>query len=107
MASSSAVKIVFDSALNGRAWPGPLGQAEFAFGEAWVGPKGLLDLLETRLGLGGQFEAPLQRACRLAVHLRDSSGHWRESYEVDPLICLHCGGEMRIIGTIEQLLLIE
>lgn len=79
------MRVVFDCALDGNAWPGPLGQVDFAYGEAWVGPMGLLDLLETRLGLGGRFEAPLERACRLAVRLRESSGYWDSSFEVDPL----------------------
>lgn len=79
------MKVVFDAALDGRAWPGPLGHAEFSYGEVWVGPMGLLDLLESRLGLGGRFETELQRACGLSLHLRGSAGFWRKSYEVDPL----------------------
>ena len=85
MASFSPVKVIFDSAIDGLAWPGPLGHADFIFGEAWLGPMGLLDLVETRLGLGGRFEGLLQRACRLAVELRDRPGHWRQSFDVDPL----------------------
>ena len=80
-----AVRVVFDWALDGPAWPGPLGKADFAFGEAWVGPMGLIDLLETRLGLGGRFELPLHRACRLATSILQQTGFWRESYDVDPL----------------------
>ena len=79
------LRVTFDWALDGPAWPGPLGQADFAFGEVWVGPLGLLDLLETRLGLGGRFETTLQRACRLAPRLKDRSGYWRQSYDRDPL----------------------
>jgi hypothetical protein len=79
------VKVIFDAALDGPGWPGPLGKAGFAFGEAWLGPLGILDLLETRLGLGGRFEEPLQRACRLAAGIRDLSGFWQPSFTVDPL----------------------
>jgi ATP-dependent helicase/nuclease subunit B len=79
------VRVIFDAALDGPSWPGPLGRADFAFGEVWLGPLGILDLLETRLGLGGRLEEPLQRACRLAAGLRDLPGSWRQSFEVDPL----------------------
>lgn len=79
------VRLIFDSALDGPAWPGPLGHADFVFGESWVGPRGLLDVLETRLGLGGYFDGPLQRACRLIGPLQSLSGHWRQSFDVDPL----------------------
>lgn len=79
------MRVVLDWALDGAAWPGPLGHSDHAFGKAWVGPMGLIDLLETRLGLGGRFEDPLQRACQLAVRLRGQSGYWLRSFEVDPL----------------------
>lgn len=45
----------------------------------------LVNLLETRLGLGGQFDDTLRRACRLAVNLRGRNGYWSQSFEVDPL----------------------
>lgn len=92
------VRVVFDWSLDGSGWPGPLGQADHAFGEAWVGPKGFIDLLETRLGLGGRFEEPLQRACRLAVQLRDLTGYWSRSFDVDPL-----GTCRRILSDRDQL----
>jgi hypothetical protein len=82
------LKITFDLALDGAGWPGPLHGAAFVYGETWVGPMGLLGLLETRLGLGGRFDGSLQRACRLARDLRaqsDSSSYWRRSFEVDPV----------------------
>ncbi len=77
--------MIFDAALDGPGWPGSLGKAGFAFGEVWLGPLGILDLLETRLGLGGRFEEPLQRACRLAAGIRDLPGFWQPSFAVDPL----------------------
>jgi RecB family exonuclease len=79
------MRITFDLALDGASWPGPLGHANFVFGEAWLGPLGLLDLLEMRLGLAGVFDGQLERACRLAVDLRDRQGYWRSSFDVDPL----------------------
>jgi ATP-dependent helicase/nuclease subunit B len=102
----SSVKVVFDSALDGPAWPGPLGQSDFVFGEAWVGPMGLIDVLETRLGMGGRFDGRLQRACRLAVRLRELSGYWRKSFDVDALgTCwrlLHDRDELRLWGWMGQ-----
>ena len=79
------MRVIFDAALDGPGWPGPLGKASFAFGEAWLGPLGLLGLLETRLGLGGRFEESLQRACLLAAAIRDLPGYWQPSFAVDPL----------------------
>lgn len=79
------VRLIFDAALDGPGWPGPVGRAGFAFGEVWLGPLGILGLLETRLGLGGRFEEPLQRACRLAAGIRDLPGYWQPSFAVDPL----------------------
>ena len=79
------MQVVFDFALDGRAWPGLLGETGFSFGQAWVGPTGFLELLETRLGLGGHHDGLLQRACRLTEALEGSSGYWSESFEVDPL----------------------
>jgi ATP-dependent helicase/nuclease subunit B len=96
------MNVVFDSSLDGPGWPGPLGHSDFVFGEIWVGPMGLIDLLETRLGIGGRFEGRLQRTCRLAVLLRELSGHWRKSFDVDELgTCrrlLHDRDELRLWG---------
>lgn len=85
MTSSSAARVIFDAAIDGPAWPGPLGHVDVAFGDAWLGRMGLLDFLETRLGLGGRFDGHLQRACRLAAAIQDLSGYWRQSFDVDPL----------------------
>lgn len=79
------MKLVFDHAIDGGAWPGPLANVEAACGEAWLGPAGLLDLLETRLGLGARRERPLQRAARLAALLTERQGFWRRAFDVDQL----------------------
>lgn len=79
------MKITFDAALDGAGWAGPLGRQDHVFGEIWVGPLGLLALLETRLGLGGGYDKPLQRACRLAALLQAKAGYWRSSFDVNPL----------------------
>jgi ATP-dependent helicase/nuclease subunit B len=75
---------VFDWGLDGAGWLGSAG-ADVVFGEARVGPLGLLGLLETRLGLGGRFDGLLRRACRLEGRLWGLSGFWRASFELDPI----------------------
>jgi ATP-dependent helicase/nuclease subunit B len=76
---------VFDWGLDGAAWVGPGGRGDVVFGEARVGPLGLLALLETRLGLGGRFDGLLRRACRLEGRLWGMAGFWRASFELDPV----------------------
>ena len=49
------LRVVFDPALDGGAWPGPLVDREAASGEAWLGPLGTIARLETELGLGGAW----------------------------------------------------
>ena len=79
------MNVVFDLALDGPAWPGPLADTDHSLARPWLGPMGLLDLLETRLGLGGRFDTLLQRACRLAPELRRDPGPWRESFAADEI----------------------
>jgi ATP-dependent helicase/nuclease subunit B len=80
------MRLVFDPALDGTGWPGPLGDRDAVSGTAWVGPMGLLGVLETQLGLGGRVAGHLERACRLARSLeRANEGFWRASYERDRL----------------------
>jgi len=82
---SRGLRIVFDPAIDGGAWPGAPGRRGATVGEAWLGPLGLLDRLETELGLGGLRASPTARACRLAAPLAGRSGWWRASYEADPI----------------------
>lgn len=79
------MKIVFDHAIDGGAWPGPLANVDAVSGEVWLGPAGLLGVLETRLGLGARRDRPLQRATRLVAQLKDREGFWRSAFEVDPI----------------------
>jgi hypothetical protein len=79
------MRLTFDPALDGPAWPGPLGDRDAVAGEAWVGPLGLLGVLETQLGLAARQGGALARACRLARALRGTEGYWRRSFERDPL----------------------
>lgn len=94
------MRVVFDFALDGPAWPGPLGHGDDAYGEAWVGPEGLIGLLETRLGLGAQHPSALNRACALVGRLRQVPGFWSRSFEVDPL-----GTSRRLIRDRDELAL--
>lgn len=52
-------------------------------GERWVGPRGLLGLLETMLGLGGPGFSQVERAAALVPTLDAASGFWRQSFEND------------------------
>jgi len=58
VASSAALRDLRCRARWGRV-AGPLAQGGgVTYGSTWVGPLGLLDLLEKRLGLGGRFDNP-------------------------------------------------
>jgi len=81
------MNIRFDPSFDGRSWPGPLGERDAVIGEVWVGRWGLLDLLETQLGLGGLRIGLGQRAAGLARRVREIEGFWSESAEVDAIGC--------------------
>ena len=66
-------------------WPGPLLDREASAGEAWVGPAGLLSILETALGLGGPHESEALRAARLVPRVLEADGFWSESARHNPL----------------------
>ncbi|HEX3766272.1 MAG TPA: PD-(D/E)XK nuclease family protein [Kofleriaceae bacterium] len=76
----AGLEIVFDASFDGGAWPGPLAAS---FGEAWLGPQGLLSRLELELGLGARHPTPLERAVDLTRTL--GRGYWSASFEVDPI----------------------
>jgi ATP-dependent helicase/nuclease subunit B len=86
------LRIVFDPAIDGGAWPGALAGRSAVAGEVWLGPMGLLGRLEMEVGLGGAWASAIERACALAARLRGRDGWWRESFEADE------------IGTCERLL---
>jgi hypothetical protein len=77
------VRVLFDPAIDGGAWLGTDRRA--TAGEAWLGPNGLLDRLETELGLGGLRAPPLERAGELVAQLASRDGPWRASYDADAL----------------------
>lgn len=74
------MRVAFDPGFDAGAWPGARG-----FGVAWVGPGGLLRILETALGLGGPLLVESERAAALVPTLRASEGFWSSSVAVDPL----------------------
>ncbi|MDH3308700.1 MAG: hypothetical protein OEO77_14450, partial [Acidimicrobiia bacterium] len=54
-------------------------------GEAWVGPAGLLSILEACLGLGGPRESAALRAARLVPRVVEVEGFWSASARHNPL----------------------
>lgn len=77
------MKIIFDSALDGRSWPL---SNKAMLGEIRVGQLGLLSILETFLGLRGPETSDAIRAAFLVPALQESkNAFWAKSVEVDPL----------------------
>jgi hypothetical protein len=64
---------------------GALPPATASFGTAHVGPSGLVDRLETALGLSGPVLPDGARAAALVPGLRATAGFWSESTLSDPL----------------------
>jgi len=86
MSTAGGLKVVFDWAVDGGAWLGPVRDRRSAtVGETLLGPLGLLDRLEVELGLGGAHPSPTERTADLANRLRDREGFWARSFEVDPI----------------------
>ena len=86
------VRIVFDPTIDRGCWSGPCVVASASVGEPWLGPAGLLGLLETELGLTGRHLSTPERALDLATTLDSSSGFWRASFEADRI-----GTSMRLL----------
>ncbi len=79
------MRVTFSIDFDGGCWPGALGGEAAAFGEAWIGPGGLLGLLETSLGLRGPTEAPVLRVAGLIPAVQTIEGFWSESAAHNPL----------------------
>jgi len=83
-------QIRFDLDFDHGAWPGILGGAggegerTAISGAAWLGPAGLLGLLETHLGLRGPSVPGSERVATLVPAVRSTSGFWSESAAADP-----------------------
>lgn len=78
------MKILFDMSFDGGAWPGPLANREAAVGEVWAGPSGLLNVIETALGIGRPAVASGKRAAALLPAIEATNGFWSKSFEKDP-----------------------
>ena len=78
------LKIIFDASFDGGAWPGPLADRSAVAGEVWVGPIGLLGLLETALGLCQPTIPAGKRAAALLPAIGATHGFWDASFRVDP-----------------------
>jgi len=78
------MKLVLGLDFDRGVWPGPLVGRDAVAGEAWVGPLGFLDMLETALGLGGRYVPDAVRAVALVPALRGTEGFWSRSAEADP-----------------------
>jgi len=82
------VRIVFGLALDGPSWPEPLHELEAHLGRIHCGPLGLLKILETRLGLGGQVEPRAVRIAQYQTMLAQADNGCRfysRSFKEDPI----------------------
>lgn len=79
------MKIVFGLWADGGAWPDHGGDAAGSLGQPVVGPIGLVDILETLLGLGGPATAQVVRIARFQSRLESLGGSyfWSRSLAVD------------------------
>lgn len=79
------MKIVFGLWADGGAWPDHGGDALGSLGQPVVGPIGLVDILETLLGLGGPATAQVVRIARFQFQLESLGGtyFWSRSLAVD------------------------
>ncbi|MGE5199249.1 MAG: PD-(D/E)XK nuclease family protein [Rhodospirillaceae bacterium] len=78
------MRIVFDPDFDHGSWPGPLRGGRASAGEDWVGPSGLVGVLETALGIGGPWLTMQERAARMVPAVSRMEGFWARSAEVDP-----------------------
>jgi len=77
------MKLRFNLAFDDNPWPGPLGDREAVWGEAWLGPLGMLGLLENQLGLGGVEVKPTVRAAAMVPRVTMLDGFWTRSAQRD------------------------
>ena len=82
--TSTCLRILFDLDFDHGAWPGPRQRAEAAEGAAWLGPEGLLSLLETLLGLAIPHASVADRAAVLVPRLFRADRFYGASAKADP-----------------------
>ena len=79
------MKIYFDSAFDGRIWPDWTSEKDGSVGITQVGPLGMLDILETLLGLKGPIILDSIRAAQIVPELSiNKNVFWARSSQVDP-----------------------
>lgn len=78
--------VVFGMWADGGAVPDHGGDQRGSIGQPVVGPSGLVDLLETKLGLRQPRQSQLVRIASFQAVLRDLGGtyFWSNSFETDP-----------------------
>lgn len=86
------MRLTFSVDFDGGFWPGPTPAGGATLGEAWVGPAGLLGILETHLGLAGPRWTAAERAASIVGTIREREGFYSRSAESD------------LLGTAERLL---
>ena len=80
------MKIVFGWRLDGPTYPETPDGSEFSIDAAVVGPRGLLDLLESRLGVNGPGAHPARRIAQYLARLRaidDGARFYSGSFAAD------------------------
>jgi ATP-dependent helicase/nuclease subunit B len=79
------MNIIFDTAFDGRIWPDWSSTNNGIIGSIRVGPLGLLDILETLLGLKGPVIPDSIRAAQIVPELsKNKDSFWVKSAQVDP-----------------------
>ncbi len=68
------MQLTFDPSFDTGHFPGPLHEKDAVCGEAWVGPMGLIGLLEIALGLGGLYESDDVRAASIVPAISGMDG---------------------------------
>lgn len=78
--------VVFGLWADGGACPDHGGGEHGALGQPVVGPRGLIDIIETVLGNGGPPSAQVVRIARLQAYLAGLDGEffWSKSFALDP-----------------------
>ncbi len=78
------MQVTFDPDFDFGVWRGPTAPGSAFVGAAWVGPRGLLGILETELGLRRPVESHADRVATLVPRLFSRNKFYSGSARVDP-----------------------